>query len=216
MVSLPRDHKAECPQNKSFCKNQKTYKAGRFCAKIRQKPPEIRLFPSVPILPQSVVFPLLPKTFHTKRAAFSDAARFCPHIFLISTIQIPLLQYVPIAGFIRTDPCKEALDFEFGKGTLDSPLRFPDGICQFGSRKSAVFTQVFQHLSLRRRKLCTVIFSDIYTVMFVRHFACRRIRIFPRPLDIGKRDDEEMLGRFIFRADRIRRIGRKRFLRPVA
>ena len=88
---------------------------------------------------------------------------------------MPLLQDIPITGFIRTDPCKEALGFEFGKGTLDSPLRFPDGICQIGSRKSAIFAQVFQHLSLRRRKLYTVIFSDIYTVMFVRHFARRRI-----------------------------------------
>ena len=64
MVSLPRDFKAECPQNKSFCKNQKTYKTGRFCAKTRQKMPEIKPFPSAPILPRFVIFPLLPKTFH--------------------------------------------------------------------------------------------------------------------------------------------------------
>ena len=62
----PRDFKAERPQNGDICENQKSHQTRRFCAETRQKMPETRPFPSAPILSRFVIFPLLPKTFHTQ------------------------------------------------------------------------------------------------------------------------------------------------------
>ena len=163
MVSLPRDFKAECPRNKNIHESQKSHQTGRFCAekgKKRPKSDHFRLLRSFRDLLSSRFFPKL--FTHKTGSIFSDAARFCSHIFLIRAIQMPLLQYVPIAGFIRTDSCKEALGFVFGKSALDSPLCFPDGICQFGSRKSAVFAQVFQHFFCVGESV-TPSFSPIFT-----------------------------------------------------
>ena len=51
---------------KDLCISQKFYQTGRFCAKIGQKTPATRPFPSAPIFSRFVIFPLLPKTFHTQ------------------------------------------------------------------------------------------------------------------------------------------------------
>ena len=85
MVSLPRDFKAERPQNEDICESQKFYKTGRFCAETRQKTPEIRPFPSVPILPRFVIFPLLPKTFHTQNGRHFPM----PPVFVRTLYKLP-------------------------------------------------------------------------------------------------------------------------------